>query len=235
MHLQEVFDYLAHGELSQLSIGSRNVGSIAESDYAKIVSHINLALLNLYTFFPIKESEVLVMQQEGITMYTLDSKHAQSNSDSTAVKYIEDAHTLPFMDDVLKIEEVYRAGNKLLPLNNLHDCESAFTPAYNVVQLPRIEPGELVSVVYQARHPKINVGPDNDISNIIIELPSILLEPLLVYVHSRIAANSGSEGSLNESRLLKSEYEKLIQTMRNREIFNRDASTNLKLRVNGWV
>lgn len=235
MDLREVFDHLAHGELSHLYLGNGGGSKIAECDYRKIVSHINLGLLGLYTYFPIKEAEVIIRQVDGVKNYLLDSKHAVSNEESTATKWIMDSELNPFKNDILKIEEVYRANNEAVPLNNPNDDRSFFTPVYNLIQIPEVHSEELLAVIYQARHPKIVVPNDNNIDGIDIELPDILIEPLCVYVHSRITAGIGSENSLNESLMLQQRYIEMLRDFRAREIMNRDSPTNIKLGNRGWV
>lgn len=235
MDLQEIFDHLAYGELSHLYLGDAGGSKISERDYRKIVSHINLGLLDLYTYFPIKESEVIIEQIDGVKNYLLDRKHAESNTESMDRKWIKDTILNPFKNDILKIEEVYRANNESVPLNNNNDDRSFFTPVYNVIQIPDVHPEELLAIIYQARHPKLVVPKDNNIEGIQIELPDILIEPLCIYVHSKITAGMGSENSLNESLMLQQRYIGLLRDFRTREIINRDNPTNIKLGERGWV
>lgn len=48
MNLQEVFDQLSVGELSMLSVGGNDQGVIDESNWDKVLPHINLGLTALY-------------------------------------------------------------------------------------------------------------------------------------------------------------------------------------------
>ena len=51
MTLQEIFDQLTYGELSQLSMGGSEAGIIDESNYSRILVHVNLGLLRCINVF----------------------------------------------------------------------------------------------------------------------------------------------------------------------------------------
>ena len=58
MKLSTIFSHLTFGELKQFGIGGyEDYKEIQPENYEEVVNHINLALLNLYTRFPILEKE----------------------------------------------------------------------------------------------------------------------------------------------------------------------------------
>ena len=83
MTLQDIFDKLTFGELSQIGVSGNGTG-ISQEDYPKLISHVNLGLTDLYTKFPLREREVVIQQYDEISFYELDITHAQSNTMPTS-------------------------------------------------------------------------------------------------------------------------------------------------------
>lgn len=155
MYLSKLFKQLATGELSQVAISEN--GSIQEDSYDAIITHLNIGLTKLYTRFPLLEKEVVIQQFEHITQYRLSSKYAVSNEDSTEVyKYIIDSTDNPFMDDVLRVEQVFDEEGNYIKLNDEYtDGRVFFTPAYDLLQIPMPEENNAVFVTYRADHPEV--------------------------------------------------------------------------------
>ena len=84
MKLQTIFDQLIHGELSQLFIGGAETSDVIVPDnYPKVISYINMGLLELYKRFPLRLKELVIQQNEGIGTYILDSNYAVANNESS--------------------------------------------------------------------------------------------------------------------------------------------------------
>lgn len=239
MKLRAIFDQLSAGELSQISLGGDMLGEIAESNYPKITSHVNLALTELHKRFMIKEGTVLLALQTGLTTYVLDRKYAVSNTASTEpVKYISDASS-PYLDDVFKIERVYDEDDLELALNVFEDTLSVLTPGYRVVVVPTSE--EFVSttlrVVYRANHRVLDVADwaDPDVSE--IDLPYTYLEALLLYVASRVMNPIGFAGGngFHEGNNYMAKFEKACALLEFQNYRVDQQGQNTRLEKNGWV
>lgn len=235
MKLSEIFIHLAHGELSNLQVGTRNSGRIAECDYPALISHINLGLSALFSAFNLRQKEVIIEQKPGVALYLLNSRHALTNSESAADKFILDTEEHPFIDDIIKIEQVFRGDGSECGLNNAHDPESLYTPAFNILQVPKVYPGEPLAILYRADHIRLTVQDAMNADQVEVEIPDLMLEALLLFVWARVASAMGSDTAMQDAVLLRREYNFAIMRYKDYGIVHVDTPTNLKLRQNGWV
>jgi hypothetical protein len=248
MKLQEVFDQLTHGELSQLSIGGNEMGVISPANYGRLIPHVNLGLTQLYKRFPLKEGRLKLELQSNRTVYPIHSKYAvSSRSSREAVRYIKDSLVAPFKDDIHKIEKVVASTGYEFGLNDESDEYSVFTPSATVlrVSLDVVDqvmdlPDELkttqLEVVYRANHPLIVQGlglfePDR----VELELPYTHLEPLLLFIASRIHTPTGMTNEANLGNTYSAKYEAACQLLEFKGLQVDQGSQNSRLERNGWV
>lgn len=248
MKLQEVFNQLTTGELSQMALGGSEAGQIAEVDYPKVIDHINLALVAIYKRFYLKEGRVDLGMVPGRMIYPIHSKYALSNVKSKeSVKFLLDSATEKFTDDILKIESVQTDAGFDIPLNDATEKLSIATTSPTTLRIPasltsqaQDLPDEYktskLTVVYRAKHPAIVWNEYNfDPETIELELPESHLEALLLYVASRAITPTGMVNEFNAGNNYASKYELACQQL---EQFNYQldrGTTNTRLLRNGWV
>ena len=249
MNLQEIFDHLTYGELSQLSMGGGEAGVISEANYPRVLAHVNLGLTALYKRFPIKEARLIVQLTPGVTTYSITSKYAMYNTRSVEpVKYLLDTAAAPFVDDLLKIERVLTDSGYALSLNDESDvyavstptASSLIVPAEIVAQdmdLPDQLKTDTLKLVYRANHPKIvrGLGPFEP-ARIRVQLPDSHLEPLLLFVASRATTPMGTgqfEGLAGNNYYAK--YEAACQAIEILNLKVDNGSQNIRLQRGGWV
>lgn len=248
MKLQEVFDQLTHGELSQLSIGGNEMGVISPANYNRLVPHVNLGLTQLYKRFPLKEGRLTLELQSNRTVYPIHSKYAvSSRSSREPVRYIKDSLAAPFKDDIHKIEKVVASTGYEFSLNDESDEYGIFTPsatvlrvsldvADQVMDLPDELKTELVEVVYRANHPLIIAdGADLEPDLIDLELPYTHLEPLLLFIASRVHTPTGMTNEANLGNTYAAKYEAACQLLEFKGLQVDQGSQNSRLQRNGWV
>lgn len=250
MVLQEIFDALSSGEISQVSIGGQEQGEINEGNFPKVIGHINLALTALYRRFDLKRGSATIAMQAGMEVYPLDSKFAVSSRTSrvpAADRYILDTAARPFKDDVLKVEAVRVVGGQELPLNDLSSPLSVMTPSttelcvpLDIVDragyLPDQFKGEKLQVTYRAKHPQIVIPMGYfDPARVTLELPPAYLQALLYFVAARVHTPIGvqleGQAGMNWFKFYEAECARLEQ-----ENLQIDAmGTNLRMVEKGWV
>lgn len=248
MKLQEVFDQLTHGELSQLSIGGNEAGVINPNNYNRLVPHVNLALTALYKRFPLKEGRLTLEFQPTRTTYPIHSAYAvSSRSSREPVRYIKDSLSAPFKDDIHKIERVYAESGYEFSLNDESDPYGMFTPSATVLRVPSDVaaqviglPDELkspqVELVYRANHPLIIAdGADLEPDLIELELPYSHLEPLLLFIASRVHTPTGMTNETNMGNTYFAKYEAACQQLETTNLRVDQGSQNTRLVRNGWV
>lgn len=201
MKLQEIFDQLTTGELSQISIGGQDAGVINENNHGKLVGLINLGLTALYKRFNLKERRITVPLQEDSETYELR------------------------IEDILKIEKVETDLGVAFALNQDGDAYSLFTPTMNTLRVPQVIleqgvdlPDELrtlnMLVTYRANHPKLTAAYGALIPETkTIELPSSHLQALLYFVASRAHNPVGMTNEFGAGTAWYSRYEEECQRL----------------------
>lgn len=196
MLLSEILDHLALGELDQRKITED--GCICPKYLPRVISTINLGLTELYKRFPLKQKELYIQLYPEISTYTISSKYAETNTESTAdPKYILDSADEPFEDDFIKIEKIVDEGGNQVPLNDPVEQLSVYTPAYNQIQVPMPEFENQLGIVYRAKHVKLSTLITEP-ETVEVDLPDFLLEPLLIYVAYKLNINMDKLNGSNQ-------------------------------------
>lgn len=237
--LQRIFDDLSYGELSQVNLSGKNsdceCGEWDRKAEKTIVSHLNMALDAIYTRFPLLEKEVTIQLYPELTHYRLESKYAETNTESDEpIKYIKDSEFYPFTDDILRVESCFDEGGFSLPINDRKREYSIFTPDYNSIQVPFSEKNFALFLIYRARHPVITTEY-TDANEVLILLPPYLYEALLCYITYRVhKARSNQEAQAEAVRALQL-YETKCKEVETRNMTHNDLNvTNTLLDDNGW-
>lgn len=250
MKLKEVFDQLTYGELSNMHLGGADIGVIDAANYPKILAHVNLGLTALYKRFPLKEGRLVVELQSGRYTYPLTSAYAQGNLKSKELsKFIMDTVTNRFLNDIHKVERVYTDSGKELGLNDEADIHAISTPSATVLRVPSVivtnapdlpdyYKTSKLEVVYRANHPKISVeDPTFDIETAEIELPDSHLEPLLLFIASRVNNPIGMtpQTEFNAGNNYAAKYEKACLALELNNLRVDQGSQSNRITRNGWV
>ena len=231
MTLNDLFAQLSYGELSNLALANKGNGTIREEDKPRIVHYANEALTRIYARFILNEKDVLLKLYTGITNYHFDSNYAMSN-EAAKFPYIMDLPNEPFNNDVLKVLEVRDQTGCKVPLNDAEQARSVYTPRPTVMQVPYAESGKVLSVLYQASHPKLSIDyPDEEVS-----IPDVLAGALRCYIaysaYSHMNTRTSS-ASANENLAL---YNMICDEADEGDLVNSSISTtNTRFEQNGWT
>lgn len=234
MNIQDLFRRLSYGELSNLTIGSDGAGEIPEDKHERVIEYVNDGLLQLHSKFVLRENDLVLQQQEFITEYFLiEARSLQSPSTGPGdIKYILDYPDSPFDDDVIKILRVTNAEGRLIPLNDIEDTRSFFTPQPHVLQIPYPIQGTINGVVYQARH-TILTADDLTAS---INLPVVLESALQSYVAYKVFLHMGGVDNANFAAAHLANYDRICNQVIDRDLVNSSSSnTSAKFNARGFV
>jgi hypothetical protein len=249
MTLQDIFDALKHGELAFLKVGELETPEEKE----KVVSHINLALLDLHKRFPLRSKRIKLELEPEIYEYNLKNKFDKTRQQtSNSSYYLMDDKYSEYEEDVLKIERVLDKDELQLPLNDeTTDNQIAifnhfnpgvqrdgvvgsfYTPFFNVLRIPKDFTDEFVYVEYRAGHPRIHLKEESNPCNIDIDLSPIFLEPVLLYVANREFRSLNTD-SKQESTDYMNLYELACKRISDMGYYIEPNRTNYKLDINGW-
>lgn len=247
MTLQEIFDALSYGELSQIHMGDGPLGALSEENYPKMLGHVNLGLTALFKRFRLKENYLWLRLQPDQTTYKLTISVTQSATKSKEpVRYILDADS-PYMDDLLKVEKVETLLGKELFLNDHTNPLSVHTPSTKVLEVPLAivnhEPSlpadlrtDRLKVRYRATHPKIKVPIGYfDPERVEISLPEAYLQALLYFVASRCHAPMGISNEVQVANIWTGRYEAECLRLEQENLQIDVVPYNMRLLKNGWV
>lgn len=233
MKLKELIEHL-DSELSQYNMGFNTEEGLNPVALKQILPFINLGLINLYSRFPIKTNWVRIRLYENITIYHLDKKYLQSNTESSEpIKYIEDAdNNFPLLDRIIKIDQVFAGSGVELPVNNDKHCLSVFTPYANTIQVPCPKEGDSISVIYRAAPKKISDSCDTETD---IDIPYPYLNALIYFILSKVLGKRDRIDSKQEGQLYMSYYEKECRDLENFGVEQAPNNTNTKFMQRGFV
>lgn len=240
MKVADIFEQLTYGELKQQGLGGYSNKAIAEEDYPEVTSHLNLALLNVYTRFPILEKELFITPLTGQTLYDITSANTLSSGNEDW--FIEDSVEVPFEDDIIRMSSVYDAYGNEIPFNNETADVSIFTPKFNTLQIPEEIAGPL-SIIYRASPIKLvppsEDGTDEEFTaflNTDVVLPEVLMEAVFSFIEYRVSKALGTESSITQAALAKQSYELICTEVERRNLLNTSINpTNIKPELRGFV
>ncbi|QPG06962.1 hypothetical protein IT774_07615 [Salinimonas marina] len=235
MLLSDFFDHLSYGELSQLAIGTNDVGAIAEKDYPRVTTFVNGGMTLLHTMLRLKVDQVLLQTNALQSRYVLSKQFAVSQSegvDAGINQYILD-EVMPFQDNVLAIETVVNSEGEPFSINDTNDPASVFTPNHREIQF--YEPKDaVVAVTYQANHPKIKPYRGMNPDEIELNIPDYCIDILANYCVTRMLGGGNSE-----SRQLAQMYQGLISTqiaqIEQQGLIQPDIPSNQRIWKDKWV
>lgn len=247
MKLKEIFDQLTYGELSQLAIGGSEAGAIEAKNYDRILAHVNLGLTALHKRFKLKEGRVKLELQTGRTIYPINSAFAVTGKSRETIRYIKDSVAAPFKDDIHKIESVLTDTGMELGLNDESALYGVFTPSAailrvhkdmvdNPVEFPDEYKTPGLEIVYRANH-RILVTDDGDLEpeSVEVDLPYSHLEPLLLFIASRMHTPLGMTNEANAGNNYFQRYELSCQEIESRNLRVDEVSQTDRLHSKGFV
>lgn len=236
MNLTALFQELALVELNNLSMSEN--GTIILQKRPQLVVSANEGLLDLHSRFILKEKDVLIEMREALTNYHLLKRYAwsQYNEDNPPnrwdLPYILDMISEPFEEDVIKILSVYNSFGMEIPLNDIENPLSVFTPQGNVLQVPFPIPLQSLSLGYQAKHtPLDHCHCDQE-----IVLPDVLWPALKAFIAGKTYMNMNTQEMIATGQGHMMNYETACQNAIERDLVNTSSSTtNTRFDKRGWI
>ncbi|KAB2751803.1 hypothetical protein [Brucella anthropi] len=238
MKVVELFRELSFGELSNLAISNDGSGDIIENKWPQLIQYTNSALTMLHKRFILRENDLIIEQVAHITNYHLTPKYAESSGSNASWPYIKDLPDEKFEDDLLKILSVHDIYGRTLPLNDTQDCNSLFTPQPDILQIPRPVAGQPLSIVYQAKHRKLDDrgdGPDNVLDQEIF-IPHYLDNALRLYIAHYVFSHMNGQENIIKSQEYLAAYEADCLRIEQSDLVNQTFQTSQsKLEQRGFV
>lgn len=206
MTLQDIYDQLSYGELRLLFLGQdpdNPDAGMPESQFMQMLPTVQLGLTALHKRFALREGRVVLPLVADQASYVLKSKGDLANT---------------FGDDILDVDRVYGVYQEEkyeIPLNEINNTASIRTATATTLLVPTgdkeapwLKETSELEVVYRQDHPTIrkylaNVSP----LTVKVDLPITHLEPLLLFIASRIYNPVGMMNDFHEGNNYAQKYE----------------------------
>ena len=235
--LQDIFEQIENSELRHLYVGEANAGSIATADYPKIISHLNLGLIELYKRFSLKTRELTLQLYSHITLYKLHNDFADSdpNTSGEPYKYILDAHLEPeyrFTNDILFILNVFNEIGNEFPMNDIDVETSIYTPEPNVIQMNYPDSENTISIIYRATPVKVPTNTTDLTYE--VPLPSQFLESISAFIGYREHVGRGVGETNPEASFWFGQFLQAAGLIKHMGTYQQDTTVNMRFADNGW-
>lgn len=232
MKLQDLFNELAIGELSNLALAK--TGVIDPAHHNKVVTAINVALNDIFSRIPLAEKEVLVETLDWKSIYFIRKEHSRMDPTPGFLKYIVDTPANPFTGDLVKVLGVCNEIGDPLPMNDAEQWASVFLPAFDTVQFNHPGAKQIFAVQYQALHPKLVATGDGYLDQI-LRVPSVLMDMVRIKTASTLLAPMGGQNETLKAQALEANYEARHTSL----VFKNDVGdtgvhTNVKAMLRGY-
>jgi hypothetical protein len=197
--LKDVFSLLATGEFSNIALKKDKYDDLDEAEYGKVLGHINLALVEIYKRFPIKEEEVILHATPTQELYYLRPKHTAIESRLGSGRYIEVPEGHDGFINIIELKEIYDSVQSRMVLNNRFLVPYIRQMSEDTLKITGLIAEENFSILYQA-HPSPIILDDNfDLENYILNVPKTIIEALLYYVAARVYKPGGQNNSTDNA------------------------------------
>lgn len=234
MLLEDLYQRLSYGELNNLSLAGDGSGTIVEEARPRIVMYANEALVRLYSTFILRTNSVILTPLDHVTQYHLQKRFAFSQRDVTDEDfiYIQDLDDEPFEEDVLKVLEVFDGAGAPVPLNDAEQPLSVFTPQAKTLQVPTAWNGQVLSLLYQASHPKL----DHTDSHSIIDLPDVLHGALAAFIAHKVYSHMNTVESTNKSSEHMGVFSAICEDVVDKDLVATSIlQSNSRFHKRGWI
>jgi len=202
MRLQEILEIIKNTELKQIIVGEDN---------DQVLSLLNLALIDIYGRFDILQEEQLITMHENQTRYRLLDKSQR---------------LLRVIGKWYKNQDFAEE----LPINDINDSRSVFTPTPYVLHVPNPIDGEILSCIVSVTPPYIT---KQNIDTIDFIIPPQLLECITSYMGYRAYLSVNGDNQYEHTSLYQ-RYQRACNDVRLRGLVHFSIMTNEKALHSGF-
>lgn len=235
MLLKNILDDLIRNELGNLSIGKPE-WSTNKFNYVSLIQCISLAYIELHKRFSLSKEIVHLLPRIGINEYVLDILHADSNTTSTADKYILDSIGRPFSNNIAKIDQIYLSDGVITTFNSTDQSSDISLLDFRTLYIKN--PGELsgLTVVCRALPKPITLANELALETYELVLPTQYLEALMLYAAGRAYVNRGAENATNnESSIFFARFEQACAAIQQYGLSDKEELTGNRLALRGFI
>jgi len=197
--LKDLFSLLASGEFSNIAITKDSRGSIDESEYGKLINHINLAIIELHKRFNFFEEEIVLCADPAVELYYLRPDYMAKPGATSLTRYIEQPAGNTGSLNIIEIKDVYdELGNKIA-LNNRFSVPHIKQKALDTLRITGLEVPQKLSIVFQSYPDPVQLNDSFSVDSVLLNIPPTVVEAILYYVAARVYKPMGANSSADAS------------------------------------
>jgi len=224
--LKDVFTLLATGEFSNIALKKDRVGALDESEYNKVIGHLNLALVELYKRFKFKEGEVTLHTFTDVPIYYIRPDRMVPLNYISETRYIEQPPDNDGNLNIIEIKAIHDELGNEVTMNNRYLTPYVKQQAFDVLKFFGLTSDQIFYITYQAHPSPIILDDDFDLNVYAIDASNIILEAVLYYIAARVYQPMGANNSTanaDKSSIYQNQYELACQKI---EQFGLDIQTD---------
>lgn len=239
VYLKDLFSLLATGEFSSIGLSRSRTGSITESEYDRVIGHLNLGIVEIFKRFPFLQETFNLHVDPTVTKYFLQNDRRAILNDITTTAYIE----VPVVDATTEIRMVEVSGifdstDEELKLNNRYATPSIKQMTPEILHVTGLEEADVWSIIYQSYPAKIVLSSTFDLDTETVDIPEFVVDALLNYVawktYKPRGANDSTAGA-EKGVAYHQQYELAMTKLEMYGLDPQDADEEDTFLSNGWA
>jgi len=252
--LGDIFDLLANSEFLNTKLNRAPNGSLAESEYVKVIGSLNLGLTELYKRFNLRQEELRLHILPGVSRYFLRDDRVANVENMDETTYIEEVEECLEELRVIKVMQVRTemdsylfpassdvitslTTDAILPLNDNRAQLRIISIAEDILHIYPITAPRVLVVVYQAFPEKIAICEDFDPATYELEISDTIIDALIAFTASRILVTYEGESSNGATKSMSylNQYEMACQKIEQFGLQNQINDRNTRFERDGWT
>ena len=235
MRFDQALKFLSLDYCRDLPLLGDGSGTVPDKNIPLVAMRANLALMSLYTRFPLQKRTVVLETVDGLHTYFLRKEYAQTSGSAQTYKYLKDTVANPFLGDVLMVTDIHDSEHNALPLDDRQAEDGWHTAGYDSLRYDCPRTGERFYVDYRAKHADIPLDAEQA-KDFVLNLPASLHTAFLAHIAGNVYAGMGGADALNKSQALLMKYENECQFLEEKNVLHHsESSSNMKPALGGWV
>ena len=177
--LSDFFKLLASGEFSNIALSRQSNNTIAESEYEKLLGHIQLGLIDLHKRFRFMEEQLTLHVTTTNEKYFLTADRMVLEENLSDEQYIELASDQDGYINIVKVLAVYDEDDEEMDMNNRFCTPAVREIQTGVLMVTGLEADATWTVTYQAYPTKIKLDKNFDVDETMLMVPDGAIDALL--------------------------------------------------------
>ena len=236
--LKDLFNLLASGEFSNISLTRTGSGQLNEKEYPKVIGHINLGILDIYKRFKFLENELVLHVDPSVSKYYLRPEKVTNLHNITTKMYIERPDDTEGCLNIIEVTSMWDSEGDELTMNNRYTTPAIKQLSNDTLKITGVPEKTTMNVVYNAYPDKIVIGDDFSPEEHMLAIPETIIEPLLYYIAMRVYKPTGSNDSTanaDKSAAYQQQYELSCQKIDLYGLELSDDDSAGKFENEGWT